>query len=220
MSLLIISASPRVKINSNTDKILNEFKKGYDKGGNTSKIVYLANRKNWDNIRRKFYNSKNVLIGIPLYFECIPGIMVEFLETLDKKKDNTRLGFILHGGFPEASQFRCGEEYLRNLASMLGCKYCGTLIRGGTFGVSFMKGKYQEKLVYPFYEMGLLYGKYNYFRKDIVNKFALREYYSKIHIFLDNFVNPFRKIVFSLFSLTLGCHSRLSTKPYQKYIIK
>ena len=62
MSLLIISASPRVKINSNTDKILNEFKKGYDKGGNTSKILYLANRKNWDNIRRKFYNSKNVLI--------------------------------------------------------------------------------------------------------------------------------------------------------------
>lgn len=98
------------------------------------------------------------MLAIPLYVECIPGIMVEFLESLTPKKDNkTKIGFLLQGGFAESSQLRCCESYLETLPSILGCKYNGTLLKGDMFAVNLIDGKMREQLVQPFYEMGKYY---------------------------------------------------------------
>ncbi len=41
MHLLIVSCTPRAKEKSNTDKILDELRKGYEYNGNTTETLYL-----------------------------------------------------------------------------------------------------------------------------------------------------------------------------------
>ena len=219
MNLLIISCTPRIKEKSNTDKILDEFKKGYESNGNTTETLYLYKRNEWEIIRKKFYENDNILFALPLYVECIPGIMAEFLESLKpKQKNNTKIGFLLQGGFGEASQLRCCESYLETLPSLLGCEYNGTLLKGDMFAVNFMDGKIRKQMVEPFYNMGKYYAQNNYFNKEVVNDFAKPEYFSKKVIFLNNILSPLRKFVFIVFAKKLGCKGSLNDKPYQNYV--
>ena len=221
MNLLIINCTPRMKEKSNTDKILDEFKKGYEAYGNTTERLYLSKRNEWEIIRKKFYENDNILFALPLYVECIPGIMAEFLESLKpKEKSNTKIGFLLQGGFGEASQLRCCESYLETLPSLLGCEYNGTLLKGDMFAVSFMNGKIRKQMVEPFYNMGKYYAQNNYFNKEVVNDFAKPEYFSKKVIFLNNILSPLRKLVFIVFAKKLGCKGSLNNKPYQNYAKK
>lgn len=221
MHLLIISCTPRVKEKSNTDKILDEFKKGYEENGNTTEVVYLQQRKEWENIRSKFYKNINILFALPLYVECIPGLMMEFLETLEPKKDKqTQIAFLVQGGFGEASQLRCCESYLEGLPELLGCKYNGTLLKGDMFAVSFLNGNIRKSLVEPFYNMGKYYSENNYFEKDFVSEFAKPEYFSKKTIFLYNVLSPLQKLFFIVFAKKLGCKYSLTAKPYKKFVTK
>lgn len=221
MNLLMISCTPRMKEKSNTDKILEEFKKGYEANGNTTEIFYLYKRNEWEIIRKKFYENDNILFALPLYVECIPGIMAEFLESLKpKQKSNTKIGFLLQGGFGEASQLRCCESYLETLPSLLGCEYNGTLLKGNMFAVSFMNGKIRKQLVDPFYNMGKYYAQNNYFNKEVVNDFAKPEYFSKKQIFINTVLSPLNKLFFKVFFKKLGCKGSLNDKPYQNYVIR
>lgn len=221
MHLLIISCTPRAKSKSNTDKIIKEFAKGYQENGNTTEILYLSQRNEWENIRKRFYQNENILFAIPLYVECIPGIMVEFLESLTSKKDDkTKIGFLLQGGFAEASQLRCCESYLETLPSIIGGSYNGTLLKGDMFATSLINGKMREQLVQPFYEMGKYYAKNNYFQKEVINEFAKPEYFSKRFILLMNILSPLKKVFFRIFARKLGCKKSLSDRPYQKYVRK
>ena len=85
MKLIIINCSPRVTIKSNTNIIIKAFIKGFTKNGNTAFVYHLSERGKWDDIRDAFYNNENILMAVPLYVESIPGIMMEFLETLTPK---------------------------------------------------------------------------------------------------------------------------------------
>lgn len=53
MHLFIVSCTPRAKEKSNTDKILDELKKGYEYNGNTTETLYLYKRNEWGNIMLK-----------------------------------------------------------------------------------------------------------------------------------------------------------------------
>lgn len=219
MNLLMISCTPRMKEKSNTDKILDEFKKGYESYGNTTETFYLYKRNEWEIIRKKFYENDNILFALPLYVECIPGIMAEFLESLKpKQKNDTKIGFLLQGGFAEASQLRCCESYLETLPSLLGCEYNGTLLKGGMFAVSLMDGKIRKQMVEPFYNMGKYYAQNNYFNKEVVNDFAKPEYFSKKEIFFNNLLSPINKLFMKVFAKKSGCKGSLSDKPYQNYV--
>lgn len=219
MNLLIISCTPRMKEKSNTDKILNEFKKGYESNGNTTETLYLYKRNEWEIIRKKFYENDHILFALPLYVECIPGIMAEFLESLKpKQKSNTKIGFLLQGGFGEASQLRCCESYLETLPSLLGCEYNGTLLKGDMFAVSFMDGKIRKQMVEPFYHMGKYYAQNNYFHKEVVNDFAKPEYFSKKVIFISTVLSPLKKLFFKVFAKKLGCKGSINDMPYQNYV--
>lgn len=59
--------------------------------------------------------NDEILIALPLYVECVPGLLLEFLETLPKKDERTRLSFLLQSGFAEGCQLRCGEAFLEKL---------------------------------------------------------------------------------------------------------
>lgn len=219
MHLLIINCTPRVREKSNTDKILYEFIKGYEESGNTTEIFCLSKRNDWEKIKEKFYLNNNILFAIPLYVECIPGIMMEFLETLIPKQDNkTKVGFLLQGGFAEASQLRTCESYLEILPSMLGCEYNGTLLKGDMFAVSLFDGKIRNQLIEPFYDMGKYYAENNYFNKEVVDSFAKPEFFSKKFIFLNNILSPLKKLFFISFAKKLGCKTSLADKPHEKYV--
>lgn len=222
MHLLIISCTPRTRSLSNTDKILDKFKNGFELDGNTAKILYLSKRNEWDNIRTKFYENYNILLALPLYIECIPGIMLEFLETLKPKSDNkiTKISFLLQGGFAEASQLRCCEKYLENLPKYLNCRYNGTLLKGDMFAVSLLDEKSRNKLIDPFIYMGTYFAKTGYFDKKEVDNFAKSEYFSKKLIFFYTLVRPIQKVFISLFAKNMGCKTSLKYQPYKEYIIK
>ena len=135
MHVIIINGSPRVEKYSNTEKIIDAFSEGLSEAGVSFERYAISNKNNWDKAREAYLNNTEIIIALPLYVESAPGILLEFLETLPVKDKNTRVSFILQSGFAEASQLRCGEEFLKKLPEYLGVSYGGTLIKGDNFGI-------------------------------------------------------------------------------------
>ena len=223
MHLLIINCSPRLKKNSNTNLIINAFSEGYIKQNNTVEIYHLSEIGKWEEIRQAFYKNDNILMAIPLYVECIPGIMIEFLDTLSPKEQvkdqpKTVLSFILQGGFAEASQLRCGEQYLEKLPAFLNCDYGGTLIKGNMFITHMMPSPTANNIVAPFKEMGENFAQDGTFIKSKVDQFAAPEFFSKPYCAFFTMFIPFQKLFFHTFFKKKGCKGKLAAKPYQKYL--
>ena len=63
MHALIINGSPRIKKFSNTDNILDEFVKGMCEGGNTCDRYEISDKASWDEIRKAYDESDNILIA-------------------------------------------------------------------------------------------------------------------------------------------------------------
>ncbi len=222
MHLLIINCSPRVKAKSNTNIVVNAFAEGYTKEKNTVEIYHLSELGKWEEIRRAFYRNENILMAIPLYVECIPGILIEFLESLDPGEVNAgggrMLSFILQGGFPEASQLRCGEKYLEKLPSFLNCAYGGTLIKGNLFITHMMPKETADKMVAPFIQMGAAFARNNGFSKEEANRFAAPEFLSKPSVVISTLFGPLKKVFFNIFFHKNGCRGKLTDRPYEKYL--
>ena len=177
MHLVIISGATRAKPKSNTAKIIDAFKTGFEEKGNTSEVWYLSDRRQWEGAAKAFSENENILIALPLYVENIPGILLEFLSAVPPKTDGkTTISFIVQGGFPEGSQSRCCEKYLETLPEKLGCRYGGTLIKGDMFGLGLLDEKNRQKLLKPFTEMGRYFSEKRYFEKSVSDEFAAPEY--------------------------------------------
>ena len=61
--------------------------RGFEKDGNTAEVWHLSDKKQWKNAKEAYEKNINILFAIPLYVENVPGIMLEFLETLQPKKE-------------------------------------------------------------------------------------------------------------------------------------
>ena len=85
MHVVIINGSPRVQKYSNTEKIIAAFAKGLSEKESTFETYAISNRKTWDVIRDAYMKNDEILIALPLYVECVPGLLLEFLETLPKR---------------------------------------------------------------------------------------------------------------------------------------
>ena len=131
MHVVIINGSPRVKKFSNTDKIIQAFVQGLQEGEATYELYSLSNRGEWDAAREAYLTHDRTIIALPLYVECAPSLLLEFLSTLptERRKPAT-LSFILQSGFAEGCQLRCGEAFLKSLPAQLGCTFGGCLLRG------------------------------------------------------------------------------------------
>ena len=220
MHLVIVNCSPRTVSESNTNIIVEAFARGYTQRGNTAEIHHLSQKGTWDDIRTAFYANDNILMALPLYVESVPGIMMEFLETLTPKRDvpggkRTKLAFLLQGGFAEASQLRCGERYLEKLPSYLNCDHNGTLIKGNMFVLHMMPPQSREKITAPFVEMGRHFAEDESFQKAVTEAFAGPEYFSKAMIAFFTLITPLRKLFFHQFFKSKGCKGSLRAKPYE-----
>ena len=216
MHVLIINGSPRIKAHSNTDKILEKFTAGLSSKGVNFEQYEVSDRKQWDAMRKAFAENKDILIAIPLYVECIPGLLIEFLETLTPKQNDTRISFILQGGFAEGSQLRCGEEYLKILADRLGCTYGGTLVKGDNFAIRFFDGKQRDKITAPYAEMGCEYAVNGNFQSEKCRKFTGPEIFSlPMRLFVGIMFKTLSKKGFGKIAAEWGCTKPLDYRPYQ-----
>ena len=214
--LVIINGSPRVAKFSNTDKIIHSFVKGLEETGITWELHSLSNRKEWDAAREAFLTHERILMAFPLYVECIPGLMLEFLDTLPTERKNPgHLCFLLHGGMDEGNEFRFCERILQGLPAQLGCSYGGTLIRGGSFGIRTREDAVKAQIVAPYEEMGRIFAREGNFLTPEAKKFTGPEQYpwwvrKMVSLLFLKKVNR----GFEDFAKTWGCTRPLDDKPY------
>ena len=214
--LVIINGSPRVAKFSNTDKIIHSFVKGLEGTGITWELHNLSNRKEWDAAREAFLTHERILIAFPLYVECIPGLMLEFLGTLSsERKQAAQLSFLLHGGMDEGNEFRFCERILQGLPEQLGCSYGGTLIKGGSFGIRTREDAVKAKIVAPYEKMGRIFAQSGNFFIPEAKKFTGPEQYPWLVRKMVSLL--FMKKVnkgFEDFAKSWGCTRPLDDKPY------
>lgn len=214
--LVIINGSPRVAKFSNTDKIIHSFVKGLEGTGITWELHNLSNRKEWDAAREAFLSHERILIAFPLYVECIPSLMLEFLESLPlERRQPAQLSFLLHGGMDEGFEFRFCERILQGLPAQFGCRFGGTLIHGGSFGIRTREDAVKAKIVAPYEMMGRLFAQNGNFLTPEAKKFTGPEQYPWLVRKMVSLL--FLKKVnkgFEDFAKSWGCTRPLDDKPY------
>lgn len=218
--VLILNGSPRIKKNSNTNKIIQAFAEGLEEAGITHKLYSLSNHAEWDEAREAFMTNDNIIIALPLFVECMPSLLLEFLSTLPtERKRPAKLSFILHSGFDEGHQLRLGEKFLKSLPAQLGCTYGGVLVKGGSFMLRDRENNYikkmTDKILASYAKMGLSFARNGNFMTPEAQKFTGPEKNPKIGVFLFNFI--FKRIVkknFERIAQEWGCTRPLDDKPY------
>ena len=184
MKLTVFNGSPRGK-GSNTKILLDHFTDGFTATeGNTYELAYLVRLKESDNFIKHFREAEKVLLAFPLYFDAMPAIVKNFIESLEPlcgREGNPDIGFIVQSGFPESIHSRYVERYLEKLAKRLGCRYKGTVIKGGGEGIKSMPAWMNKSLFKSFYELGKTFGKTGELDKQIVLKLAKPERISKLN---------------------------------------
>ena len=218
--VLILNGSPRVKKNSNTNKIIDAFGEGLRQAGTCYDVYSLSNRSEWDATREAFMTSDNIIIAVPLFVECLPSLLLEFLNTFPtERKQPAQLSFILHGGFDEGHQLRLGEKFLQSLPAQLGCSCGGVLVKGGSFLLrnrenSYIK-KMTDKMLASYMTMGLSFAQNGNFMTPEAQKFTGPEKNPWIGLLLFNLI--FKRIVkknFERIAQEWGCTEPLDSKPY------
>ncbi|MCR5407738.1 MAG: NAD(P)H-dependent oxidoreductase [Bacteroidales bacterium] len=216
--LVIINGSPRVAKFSNTDKIIHSFVKGLEEEGVTWELHNLSDRKLWDAARDAFLRHGRILIAFPLYVECVPSLMLEFLSILPTGRQvPCQLSFLLHGGMDEGNEFRLAQRFLQGLPAQLGCSYGGTLIKGGSFRIRTTTGEERAKMVAPWVPMGKLFAQKGSFLTPEAERFIGPEQYpwwvrKMVSLLFLKKVNR----GFEGFAKSLGCTRRLDDKPYSR----
>ena len=215
MHVLIINGSPRIKAHSNTDKIIDKFGEGLKEAGSTYEQYEVSDRKQWDAIRDAFAKAENILIAIPLYVENIPGLLLEFLETVPARRGDANIAYILQGGFAEGAQLRCGEAYLEILTKQLGCNYKGTLVKGDNFSIRFFEGEKRDKVTGPYKKMGFIFGKNGDFNADECKKFTGPEIFpAHIRLLIGTIFKTVAKKGFAQIAKGWDCTTPLDFRPY------
>ncbi len=217
MHVVIINGSPRVQKYSNTEKIIASFAKGLSEKGASFEIYAISDRKSWEEIQEAYIKNEEILIALPLYVECVPGLLLEFLEILPKKDEHTRVSFLLQSGFAEGCQLRCGEEFLAKLPGYLNVSYGGCLVKGDNFGIRLLDEEKQEQVTKPYQAMGELFADGDGFFCEEAKKFTGPEYFSLPMRLIMQFVfKTFAKKIFRKAAASWGCNVPLDEKVWEK----
>lgn len=216
MHVVIINGSPRVQKYSNTEKIIASFTKGLTEKGVSFETYAISDRQSWEMIREAYRKNEEILIALPLYVECVPGLLLEFLETLPEKDDHTRLSFLLQSGFAEGCQLRCGEAFLEKLPKYLGVRYGGCLVKGDNFGIRVVDKEKQEQITKPYQAMGELFAEGDGFLREEAKRFTGPEYFSlPIRLIMQIVFRTLGKKMFQKAAASWGCHTPLDEKVWE-----
>lgn len=198
MRLTVFNGSPRGR-GSNTKVFLEHYLRGFEaQAGNSYQVFYLNRVKHTERFVQAFAEAEHVLLAFPLYWDAMPGLVKAFIEELEPlcgrerrrlsgeahrnqerpMQGNPDIGFIVQSGFPEAAHSRYVEKYLEKLAARLGCKYVGTIVKGGGEGARRMPDQYKPFEI--FYQLGVTFGETGQFDEALLQELAKPERYPKI----------------------------------------
>ena len=220
MHVVIINGSPRVQKFSNTDKIIQSFVKGLQDSGSSYDLYSLSNRKEWDAARASIISHDQIIFALPLFVECVPSIMLEFLETLPTERQQpAQMSFILHGGFDEGHQLRLCERFLQSLPAQLGCTYGGCLVQGGSFLIRMRDDEKMKKVMTKkldaYIKMGHSFVSNGNFMTTEASKFTGPEKNPWIvHLLFRLFIKRLVRKNFERYAQQWGCTRPLDDKPY------
>src|SRR4030042_5392038 len=239
MKLTVFNGSPRGK-ESNTGILLEHFLNGFiETQGNTYEIAYLIRGRERNKFVEMFRQAQQVILAFPLSNDALPSIVKEFIESLEplrKQANNPAIGFIVQSGLPESTHSRYVERHLGKLAVRLGCRYQGTVIRGGVEAIRIPPlldkkihkwichiGKATdfagvghfidtEKLFRTFYELGRTFGRAGEFDREIVTKLAQPERLTRLGFLV--FQTVVHNLYFNLLLKRNNAFSKKSDRPY------
>jgi NAD(P)H-dependent FMN reductase len=195
MKLAIINGSPRYK-KSNSTLLINQFLSGYNKIiPEEVPVHYLATQQLRNEAADAFLESDEIILIFPLYTDCMPGIVKDFIESIAQMNRNDiggkKIGFVVQSGFPETIHSVAVEHYLEKLTKRLQCEYLGTVIKGGVEGIQIMPPFMTRKLFLQFEKLGEYFAKNSAFSPQIMDK--LRKPYK---------MSPIQRSVFSMMAKT------------------
>jgi len=157
MKLVIVNGSPRGR-KSNSDKIiewpLSEIKANQDFVYEKVYVTELNERVKQIEVLK---TADYILVIFPLYTDSMPGITKEFFEHMEKNKESLALkpiSFIIHSGFPEALQSRNALKYTEYFSKLIGMKYMGGIIMGGSEALSAAPQSIYRKKIKAFKSIG------------------------------------------------------------------
>lgn len=181
MKLTVINGSPRGK-SSNTRILVDRMLDGFRsvESGYSIEVIYLKGRKNHDAGVAALRTSDIAIIAFPLYTDCMPGIVKEFIETIDPTHfDNPdlKLGFLVQSGFPEGHHAVYISRYLEKLTRRLGARYLGTVVKGGVEGIQIQPG-WMKRFLDQFYDLGQYLAMRMEFNAEIMERLANPEHLS------------------------------------------
>ncbi len=179
-NLLLINGSPRGP-KGNTPVLLKKVMDGFMTSSNArAEMLHLAGRRDWQKVIDAYNQADSVVLGFPLYTDCMPGTVKEFIDSLmksQKDKSNPAMGFLVQSGFPEAAHSRHVEQYLMKLSEKLNSPYLGTLVRGGCEGVRLMPESWNKKMFSTLEKLGVeLAGQGGFDQKSIQELVAVEKY--------------------------------------------
>lgn len=191
MKLIIFNGSPRGK-GSNTRILLEEFTRGFSENpANAFEIFYLNKIKDHPKFAEEFSRAEAVLLAFPLYTDSMPGLVKAFIEALAPlavQSNKPALAFLVQSGFPEAHHSRFVEKYLKKLATRLGSRDCGTLVKGGIEGIHIKPNWMKRKTLNLFYEAGREFGQSGQFSPELLEKIAKSEKLNRLGLFILKFL--------------------------------
>lgn len=186
MRLVVFNGSPRGE-KSNTRILMEQFLRGFARtsrtAGNEHQVHYLRRVSDQEAFRTAFRAADAALLAFPLYTDAMPGIVKAFIETLAPlcgREGNPALAFVVQSGFPEAAHSRPVERYNRKLAGRLGCRYLGTVVKGGVEGIQVMPPNMTRRLFTSFESLGESFGRTGELDAGLVRRLAGRERLSPV----------------------------------------
>jgi NAD(P)H-dependent FMN reductase len=175
MKLLIINGSPRGK-GSNTKILTDAFTEGFKiNNSNIIEKFFLYKKYSEDDARKSVKNSEYIFLAFPLYTDCMPGIVKEFLEIVEKSDidlSNIKLFFLVQSGFPESHHSIFVERYLEKFARKMKAEYLGTIIKGGVEGIKIIPAWMTKKTLGSFRKLGEKFGISGKLDQKILKKLA------------------------------------------------
>jgi NAD(P)H-dependent FMN reductase len=186
MKLAIFNGSPRGK-NSNSALLTSHFLEGYDtNSGKEISIHYLAINGDKEQRIQSFLDSNIILFVFPLYTDCMPGMVKEFIEIIGSLEwnDTKRFGFIVQSGFPESVHSTYVERYLEKLCRRMDCTYLGTVIKGGVEGIQIMPASMTRNLFKQFRQLGEYFSIQGTFDTTIIEQLQKPKKMSKSRLWI------------------------------------
>lgn len=151
-SLLLLDGSPR-GARSNSMRMLARIAQGWEAaGGDAPEVLHLAQPAGFRRAVEAFGEAgagTTVLLGMPLYTDQTPGLVKAYIEELSPyvgRTDAPTIGFLVQSGFDEALHSRPVEAYLAKLATRIGGRYAGTIVRGGGEALQMIPDEANDKM--------------------------------------------------------------------------